>query len=125
MRQPEIDRIVAAIDETRTAELFRNPDRPSVGRRARRRLDPAIVKAKARARAAAWRNDLDRRGRPEIATIGMAMVRALVSARRNDLTSGDMDIVGRALVDLREAGYDLGETLTVLRRLRDKVEKHG
>ena len=120
----EVDRVVAALDETRKAEYFRNPDRPdaSIMRPRRQRQPPEVVKAKSRIRVAAWRVEQDRRCAPTTAQIGAALVAALATTESLDtLTSGEPGIVGRMLVDLQTRGFDLSETLTTLKRLRKRL----
>ncbi|MEH2512236.1 hypothetical protein V1291_003590 [Nitrobacteraceae bacterium AZCC 1564] len=118
----EVDRIVAAIDKTRAAEHFRNPDRPdSKFVRRRRRQDPAIGRAKARLRTALYRNRLDQRCAPSTAEIGMALVVALATAKLDELTEADRGLVGRALVDLRERGFSVDEAKEMLRGLRRRL----
>lgn len=118
----EVDRIVAMIDETRASEHFRSPDRPdSKFVKPRRRQDPAIRRAKTRLRTANYRNRLDKRCAPSTAVIGMALVMALVTSKRSSLTDSDRDLVGRALSDLQERGFDIMEVLDTLQRLRRRV----
>lgn len=121
-RSIDVDRIVSQIDETRIAEHYRSPDRPdSKIVKPRRRQDPAIRRAKARLRTASYRNRLDQRGAPSTSTIGMALVMALVTAKRSLLTESDRDLIGRALSDLEARGFDLREVLHSLRRLRRRL----
>ncbi len=118
----EVERIVAAIDETRRTEYFRDPDRPNSKLvRRRRRQDPAIGKAKARLRTAAYRNRLDQRCVPSTCQIGMALVFALVTAKFDELTEADRGLVGRALVDLQQRGFSVDEAKEMLRRLRRRL----
>lgn len=118
----EIDRIVARIDETRVAEHFRNPDRPdSRFVRARRRQDPAIRKAKTRLRTAHYRARLDQRRSPATSVIGMALVAALVTAKRSEMSREDWNLVARALLDLQRRGFDLAEIKDTLQRFKRRV----
>jgi hypothetical protein len=114
-KQIDVDRLVAAIDETRQAEHFRSPTR------ARQRQDPAISRAKTRLRTAVYRNRLDQRRAASTDVIGRAMVRALVTANLESITAGDRDVIGRALLGLRDAGYSLTEVRDTLRRLRRRL----
>ena len=118
----EVDRIVAAIDEARVAEHFRNPDRPdSRFVKPRRRQDPAVRRAKTRLRTASYRNRLDERRAASTSVIGMALVMALVTAKQSLITPGDRDLIGRALTDLQSRGFDLLEVRDTLQRLRRRV----
>lgn len=51
----------------------------------------------------------------------MALLIAVVSARRLDLSIEERGIIGAALVDLHGQGYALREVLSVCRRLRRRV----
>jgi hypothetical protein len=116
------DRIVAKIDETRVAEHWRNPDRPdSKFVKPRRLQDPAIVRAKARLRTAAYRNRLDARAAPSTYQIAMALVVALVTSRLDELTESDRGLVGRMLVNLQNSGFSVVESKAMLRRLRNRI----
>lgn len=118
----EVARIVARIDETRVAEHFRNPDRPDARFvKPRRSQDPAIGRAKARARTAAWRVRLDQRRAASTTTIGMALVMALATAKRSGMTGEDWSLVARAMADLQSRGFDLAEVKASLRRLRNRM----
>jgi hypothetical protein len=127
LRSAEVDRVVAEIDRTRRTEFWRDPDRPA--RQfvpARKRQDPKITRAKARARTAAWRNRLDRLRRPEATDIGMCLVAALVtSPNLLDMTEPEVRFVSVALADLAARGFDRAETLKVLRRLRNRLVDPG
>lgn len=116
------DRIVAKIDETRVAEHWRNPDRPdSKFVKPRRLQDPAIGRAKARLRTAAYRNRLDQRAAPSTYQIAMALVVALVTSRLDELTESDRGLVGRMLVNLQNSGFSVAESKAMLRRLRNRI----
>lgn len=100
--------------------------RPGVlGRQKGVRQPESIVRAKSRRRTARWRAQNDQARRPEAATIAMALLRAVVSVRRLDLSVEEHGIVGAALVELHAQGYSLGEVLTVCRRLRRRVLAEG
>jgi hypothetical protein len=119
---------VARIDQMRESEFWRDPDRPS-GKfvPARKRQDPKIRMAKARARTAAWRNRLDRLRRPEIREIGMAMVTALVTSPNLDHAMTDLELrfVDAALADLQARGFALEQVKVVLRRIRRRLVDSG
>lgn len=127
MRPTDIDRIVDQIDRTREFELFRNPDRPSTKFvPVRQRQDPRIRRAKARARTAAWRNNLDRLRRPEARDIGMSLVTALVTSDYLlAMTDVEVRFVTAALADLEARGFDRAQVLNVLRRLRNRLVDPG
>jgi hypothetical protein len=118
----EVARIVSRIDETRASEHWRNPDRPD-GRvvKTRRKQDPAISRAKARLRTAAYRNRLDQRSAPSTQQIGMSMVVALVTSQMDQLTEADRGLVARMLADLQNRGFSVSESQAMLRRLRDRI----
>lgn len=123
-RADEVARVVAALDETRKAEYFRNPDRPdgSIMRPRRQRQPPEVVKAKARIRVARWRNVQDERRAPTTQQIGAALVVALAStAKLDELTIDDPGLVGRMLTTLRNNGYDIIETKETLKRVRGRL----
>jgi hypothetical protein len=119
----DVDRVVAALDETRRTEHFRDNDMRPDSRfvRDRGRQDPAITRAKARIRTAAYRNRLDQKRIPSTAAIGMALVVALVTSRMIELTDDDRTLVGRMIVDLRNRGFDVVASKNMLRRLRNRM----
>jgi hypothetical protein len=125
--RPDVDVIVDQIDRRRESEFWRDPDRPS--REfvpVRKRQDLRIVRAKTRARTAAWRNNLDRMRRPEIRDAGMALVTALVTSQNLlDMTKPEIRFVTVALADLESRGFDRAQTLKVLRRLRNRLVEPG
>jgi hypothetical protein len=123
-RADETARVVAALDETRMTEYFRNPDRPdgSIMRPRRQRQPPEVIKAKSRIRVAHWRNEQDRKHAPTTQQIGSAMVVALAStANLDELTCDDPGLVGKMLVDLQRRGFDILETRDTLKRLRSRL----
>jgi hypothetical protein len=119
----DVDKVVSALDETRKMEFFRDNDTRPDSRfvRDRGRQDPAITRAKARIRTAHYRNRLDRDRIPSTATIGMALVAALVTSRMIELTDDDRSLVGRMIVDLRNRGFDVVASKNMLRRLRNRM----
>jgi hypothetical protein len=124
MKRPsDVDRIVDQIDQRRESEFWRDPERPSTRFvPARQRQDPKIRQAKARARTAAWRNELDRMGRPECRDIGMSLVAALAtSPDLMSMTGVEVRFVSVALADLEARGFDRRQVLLVLRRLRNRL----
>jgi hypothetical protein len=108
----------------RESALWRDPDRPS-GKfvPARRRQNPEVRKAKARARTAAWRTRLDRLRRPEARDVGMALLVSLVTSPHLDhaMTSGELRFVDAALADLKVRGFDLEQVKVVMRRVRRRL----
>jgi hypothetical protein len=128
LRSAEVDRVVAEIDKTRKTQFWRDPDRPSttfVPVR-RKKEDPQITRAKARARTAAWRNHLDRLRRPEARDVGMALVTALAaSTDLLTMTEPEVRFVSAALSDLESRGFDRAQVLRVLRRLRNRLVDPG
>lgn len=120
-RADETRRIVDKLDETKNAEYFRNPDRPGAVRRSQPR-DPAVIRAQSRLRVAAWRVEQDRKRAPTVNQIGMRLAVALATMENLDqLNPGDPGIVGRMLLDLQSQGFDVGETLATLKRLRKRL----
>ncbi|WP_354133083.1 hypothetical protein [Bradyrhizobium sp. RT9a] len=113
---------VQSIDQETKEVWFRGG---VLARRKGVRQPEAIVRAKSRRRTARWRAKNDQARRPEAATIGMALLRAVVSAKRIDLSAEEQGIVGAALVDLHRQGYALREVLAVCRRLRRRVLAEG
>ncbi|WP_249134443.1 hypothetical protein [Bradyrhizobium japonicum] len=121
MRPDEIDRTVAEIDDVRRTVFYRDPDRPDA--RVLKRLDrvpPEVRRAQTRIRTAHWRSKLDRDRRPTAQQIGMSLVAALVTARRDELTRTDSDLVGRMLVDLQSRGFSIEQAKSTLRRMRTR-----
>lgn len=114
---------VEKIDRESMALHFRNPDRPTTCfSHPRVRQDPEIIRAKARARTREWRLNRDRAGRPELAVIGMALVKALVTIPSlGELSESEKNLVGRALLDLQKSGFDLTEVNKVLRKHRKRL----
>jgi hypothetical protein len=93
----EVDRI----NRNAEAEFWRNPDRPATNFfRSRDRQDPEIVKAKSRERTKAWRVNRDRKGRPEVRDIGVALLASLVTTPHAEMSRKEWGMVARALADL-------------------------
>ncbi|CUT11483.1 hypothetical protein BF49_2563 [Bradyrhizobium sp.] len=122
MRAAEIDRVVAAIDETRRTENFRNPDdRPDATVfKMRGRVPPEVIRAQTRCRTAAWRVRMDRRKAPDSRELAMSLLYALITTRLSEMTWTDKDLVARALMDLQARGYDVNEAKATLRRIRNR-----
>ena len=62
---------VEQIDAGKEAYFTRHPDGPQGRVRPRSRKSAEILKAESRMRTAAWRADLDKRGRPESDTVAL------------------------------------------------------
>jgi hypothetical protein len=85
--------------------------------------DKEVLKAGGRRRTAAWRCRLDRRRAPESATVGLALLSAVVSLRKHELDDDTAKIVNIAFADLTSRGYDRREIEAVFRRFKRKVAK--
>jgi hypothetical protein len=119
----ETDRIVRAIDQTRQAEHFRNPDRPNgrtLSKRSRQAIE--ITRAKTRLRTAHYRNRLDERRAPTTAQLGAALVHAFATAPL-DLKPEDWNLIMLAMADLDSRGFAVEETKTLLRSVRARYAK--
>ncbi|MCK1540343.1 hypothetical protein ABIB75_001075 [Bradyrhizobium sp. GM2.2] len=117
----EIDRVVAAIDETRRAEHWRSPDRPDANVfKLRERVPPEVTRAQGRLRTAHWRVKMDSRRAPDSREIGMSLVHALITTKLTAMTWTDKDLVARMLMDLQARGYDVNEAKATLRRMRNR-----
>jgi hypothetical protein len=123
VKTKEIDRVVAALDETRHSEFFRNPDRPDgrFVRERRGRQHPDVLRAQARIRTAHWRNKMDRKRAPTTQQICMSLLVALVTSNLNELTERDHGLVGKMLLDLQSRGFSIVEAKATLRRLRNRM----
>ena len=126
----DVDRI-SEMNEARHGYFFRDPDRPdpkfvkSFGR-----VPPEVKRAQTRLRTARWRSDMDRRKAPTLRDVGMALATALATtAFRSQLTPGDLNLLQRALLDLKARGFSIDETKRTLRRLRirmvDPADREG
>jgi hypothetical protein len=111
-----VQQTVAEIDADRKASFFRSPDRPQARARARSKKPVELVKAESRRRTAAWRVDLDRRGRPESDTVALTLLLCLIDVARES---------GHEVADLPEtkAAFDrMFDTLAERGYLRTEVE---
>jgi hypothetical protein len=114
---------IAECDAARHAYFFRGPDRPD-GKfvKPHGRVPPEVRKAQTRLRTARWRSEMDRRKAPTLAEVGMALATALATTRfRAQLTPNDLDLLQRALLDLKARGFSIDEAKRTLRRLRIKM----
>jgi hypothetical protein len=90
------------------------------------RQPPEVAKAKGRVRAARWRSENDRAGRPETVDVAMALLRSLVRLHDQEsietaLSTAEMNIVRGMVAELTEAGYQIEEIKAVCKRLRKRV----
>lgn len=117
---------VESIDRDRLAHFERAGTRP-VSRITPVRPPPTkeALKARGRRRTAAWRYGLDQRHAPESATVGLALLSAVVSLTKHELDGITAKIVNRAFVDLTSRGYDRCEIEAVFRRFKRKVVDVG
>lgn len=116
------DRSVASIDAARKQYFTRSPDRPQGRVRTRIRQSEEIKKAKSRLRTAAWRNDLDKRGRPESDTVALQLLVCLIDvARESGCSVEDLPETKAAFVRMFEAleqrGFKHDEVASVIKRL--------
>jgi hypothetical protein len=117
---------VESIDRDRLAHFERAGARPlSRVMPAPPKPDKEVLKARGRRRTAAWRCRLDRRRTPESATVGLALLSAVVSLRKHELDGDTAKIVNRAFADLIVRGYDRREIEAVFRRFKSKVVDMG
>lgn len=111
---------VATLDEL-TKNLFSvNPGDGPDGRafKPRGRQPIELTRAKTRLRTAAWRKRNAERRRATGVQLGMAMLKALATARTGEIGADDFNLVGRALADLRDRGFDVVAAAESLKRLR-------
>jgi hypothetical protein len=117
-----VEKSVASIDADRAAYFTRSPDRPQARVIARSRKAPEIKKAESRLRTAAWRIDLDKRGRPESDTVAVTLLLCLIDvARESGHEVADMPEVKKAFDKLfdtmAERGYQRTEVEAVIKRM--------
>jgi hypothetical protein len=119
MSKKSIQTSVAELDREKAEVYFRSG---LFARRKGQRQPAEVVKAKSRVRTASWRVENDRAARPEAVDVANALLRAMVS--RHDPESidpADRSIIGAALTELIQTGYDLNQIKAVCRRLRKRV----
>ena len=73
---------VEQIDAARRQYFERSPDRPQGRVRGRTRQPVELVKAKSRLRTAAWRDSLDKLGRPESDQVAVQLLVCLIDVAR-------------------------------------------
>jgi hypothetical protein len=114
---------IAKLDDMRKTVLYRDPDRAD-GRfvRPRRVVRPIeVIRAKGRARTAAWRAENDRAKRATLEQIGKSLCIALVTSKLEELTEDERSLVGRMLADLKARGFDVIESRNTLKRLQKRL----
>jgi hypothetical protein len=119
----DVDKAVAELDDMRTSVFFRDPDRAD-GRFVRdgRRRSVDVIRAQGRLRTARWRGELDRRKAATLEQIGKALCVALATTDRLEgLTDAEGSLLGRMIVDLKERGFDVVESMKTLRKLRNRL----
>jgi hypothetical protein len=121
-----IEQTVEHIDAARKAYFERSPDRPQGRVRARSRKPAEIVKAESRLRTAAWRADLDKRGRPESDTVAVTLLLCLIDvARDSGFEVADLPETKRAFdkvfAVMAERGYQRNEVEAVIKRMTRRV----
>jgi hypothetical protein len=110
---------IEELDRERSEVFFRTD---VFARRKGCRQPAEVVKAKARVRAARWRTENDRVGKPETSDVALALFMAMV--RLHDLESvnpEDRSIIGLMLADLTGRGYDLKQIRAVCKRARKRA----
>jgi hypothetical protein len=113
---------IAELDDVRRTHFFRDPMRPDARFvKSSRRVPPEVKRAQGRMRTARYRAAMDQRKAPTVSEIGMAMVTALVTARLDELTSPDRQLVMRALHFIKANGWDVDEAKRTLRRMRMRL----
>jgi hypothetical protein len=118
----EVDEIAKLYDMRKTV-FFRDPDRPDPKfvrpRRIVRTID--VIRAKGRARTAAWRAENDKTKRATLEQIGKSLCVALVTSNLDELTDRERSLVGRMLIDLQERGFNIIESRNTLKRLQKRL----
>ena len=117
---------VESIDRDRLEHFER------AGARPKSRLIPVrptptheIVKARGRRRTAAYRCRLDQRHAPPGATVGLALLAAVVSLWKHELDDNTTKIVVAAFDDLMARGYDRREIEQVFHRFKSKNHRRS
>ena len=113
---------VAEIDAAQQSYFTRLPDRPQGRLRPRSKQPVEVLKAKSRLRTAAWRADLDKRGRPESATVALQLLVSLIDvAREAGFEVADLPETRAAFdkmfIAMAERGFQRAECEAVVRRL--------
>ena len=126
--QQKHQQTVAEIDAAREAYFARSSDRPQGRVRTRSRQPAEKVKAKSRLRTAAWRDSLDKRGRPETAQVAVQILVSLVEvARESGCEVEDVPETKAAFAKMFEAmvrrGFERAECEDVVKRLTRRVRR--
>jgi hypothetical protein len=116
------DQTVAEIDRARESYFTRSTDRPQGRIRPRSRQSDEVKVAKSRLRTAAWRNELDKRGRPESDAVALQLLVCLIHvARDSGYEVADMPETKKAFDRMfsimEERGFQLAEVKAVIKRL--------
>ena len=117
-----IEQTVASIDAAKAAYFERNPDRPQGRVRSRTRKPAQVLKAESRIRTAAWRANLDARGRPESSTVAVQFLVSLIETARESGYEAQELPETRAAFDhmfavMAERGFRRNEVEAVIKRL--------
>lgn len=113
---------VEQIDEVRREYFERSLDRPQGRVRALSRQPVELVKAKSRLRTAAWRADLDKRGRPESYQVALQLLVCLIHvARESGFEVADLPETQAAFEKMftvmADRGFQRSEVEDVIKRL--------
>jgi hypothetical protein len=117
-----VQQTVAEIDAARRQYFERSPDRPQGRVRARSRKPAEVVKAESRMRTAAWRDSLDKLGRPESDTVALQFLVSLIEVAREagkevaDLPE-TQSAFDRMFAVMTERGFQRSEVEAVIRRI--------
>ena len=121
-----IEQSVAEIDAARQQYFERSPDRPQGRARLRIRKPAEVVKAESRLRTAAWRADLDKRGRPESNAVAVQLLICLIEVARDaGFDVADLPETKRAFGQLfavmAQRGFQRTEVEAVIRRMTRRI----
>ena len=122
-----IQQTLAEIDAARQQYFERDPHRPQGRVRARSRKSDEIKKAETRMRTAAWRNQLDRIGRPESDTVAIQFLMCLIEVgRESGYEVEDLPETRKAFDKLfavmAERGFQRGEVEAVIKRMTRRAQ---
>jgi len=116
------DQTVAEIDRARESYFTRSTDRPQGRIRMRSRKPGEVKKAESRLRTAAWRDGLDKRGRPESDAVALQLLVCLIHvARDSGYAVEDLPETKRAFDRMfsimEQRGFQRSEVAAVVKRL--------
>ncbi len=116
----------SSVEDHRAAQaayFSRDPDRPNTAFTAKRVKQTAEERrAKDRVRSAAYRQDLDRRRRPERSVVASALLEELVTTYSlAELTSGEVGVVSRTFQNLVDRGFDRAQIEDVIRSFKSNL----